>query len=219
MALEVFLGAAEAMNYKKEYDSLIVEFKNKEQREAEAVQYAMYWRDQKDSIETELYKAESVIDYREKEIMRLTKTGDKISKEQPKENPLKNAYDSLSQAAKLLLDDINTFADETYRLNIANDSLRKYMADQLRIKDELYDACRKALDYGAKEVLPQLKPRISFYIGGSVIGNKQTIFSGYGADLSMLTKKGTMYSAGSKWVNGIQYFEGGVKFRLSFRKK
>lgn len=100
-----------------------------------------------------------------------------------------------------------------YRLGI-KDSIIHYLNIDIR-------NLKSILDYGNQVITkpsPLLAPRTTLFLGASVIGNKTTIFSGYGADLSLLNKKGMIYHVGTKWINGAQFFEGGFQFRLSFNK-
>lgn len=98
------------------------------------------------------------------------------------------------------------------------DSIEAVLSAQLDEFKLKLQACDRALNYAVNTVIPVLKPRGELYIGGDIIGNRSTLFSGYGANLNWLTTKGKMYTVGSEWINGEQYYKAGVKLRLSLRK-
>lgn len=83
-------------------------------------------------------------------------------------------------------------------------------------------ALNKALQecvLGVQKEIPKLKDRNQLFIGGDVLGNKSEILSGYGISAALMNKHGMIYNVGVLNVKNTQYYSGGIKFRLSFRKK
>ena len=72
---------------------------------------------------------------------------------------------------------------------------------------------------GVKNEIPKLKDRNQLFIGGDILGNKSDILSGYGISAALMNKHGMIYNVGVLNVKNTQYYSGGIKFRLSFRKK
>lgn len=57
------------------------------------------------------------------------------------------------------------------------------------------------------------------YFGISGMGNKNDLLFGAGADLSLKTKSDKIYSIGTKYLKGGNwYFEGGIKFAIKLKK-
>jgi len=126
--------------------------------------------------------------------------------------------DSLARLQADLLWLIEDYGNSLTFAIIKADSIEYAKNEEIDEYKKQLAACNKALDFAVSDVIPVLKPRGQLFLGGDIIGNRATIFSGYGADLSWLNKTGQIYSVGSAWINGEQYYRAGAKFRLSFRK-
>lgn len=65
-----------------------------------------------------------------------------------------------------------------------------------------------------------LEQKSIWYIGVSVSGNPQYIFSGVGWDLSVKTKNDMIYTGGVRFIKGgTTYYEAGTKFPIRLKRK
>jgi len=140
-----------------------------------------------------------------------------IAKENKDTASYKESCDSLTRYAGY----IKSLYDATTKENSA---LKNEVNLLSRIKDSLISSRKKQTEELkqtvdlANTIIPKQSRRTELYVGGSVIGNKTTIFSGYAANVSMVNKSGQIYDGSVMWVNGQQFFQVGAKWRLSFRK-
>lgn len=206
-------------DYKREYDSVVKILNAGEVEYENAVKTSMYWQDRNDSLETELLKANSVIDYEQDRVNDLVREVNRISKQQLPENPLKKPCDSLADFADRLRKSSEDFEQQCFAALLSRDSTEISLRNEISILSKNYEICRKTLDYGAKEVLPRLKPKPQLFLSIGLLGTQQTPFNGYSVNLELITPKGAGYSVGSVWVGGQQVYQVEYKRRLSLRKR
>ena len=81
-----------------------------------------------------------------------------------------------------------------------------------------YSKLRANLDTCLKQqntltsALKQYKPKASIYIGASMIGNPQDYLKGYGLNLGLTSKRGTMYEVGALQMGST------INYTVSFKK-
>lgn len=113
---------------------------------------------------------------------------------------------------------IDDYANQQTLTQMYTDSVEIGLRGIIVAKDDQIAVLEKTLDFATNQVIPAIKKRTEVYVGGDVIGNRTTVFSGYGANINLLSKKGQMYSVGASWINGEAFYSAGVKVRLSFKK-
>lgn len=131
-----------------------------------------------------------------------------------------SACDSLELAA-----DRQTLQTKAYIKT--NDSLKLKInqqtaayTDKLQTQSAFNNALRAQLDSCQLQVKNNpLKKRSQLYAGVGLLGNKTYFIDGGQVNLTLLTKRNTMFEVNSALIHGQLYVGGGTKFLISFRRK
>lgn len=169
-------------------------------------------------------KAESNLKVSNDQVSSLTAALRTARKDTSKSIPVSARYvrtcDSLEVAA-----DQQTLRAVKYTL--ANDSLKQNFSR----KEELYQTKLNIQTNFNKALRAQLdschlivkhnpdKKRSQLYAGLNLMGNKTSLIDGGQVNLTLLTKRNTMFEVNGALIGGQIYVGGGTKFLISFRRK
>jgi hypothetical protein len=131
-----------------------------------------------------------------------------------------NACDSLEVAADKQAGRVNLYIK-------SNDSLKTKLTDQetayknkLATQTSFNNALRNQLDSCQLAIKDNpSKKRSQLYAGINLLGNKTYFVDGGQVNLTLLTKRNTMFEVNGTLVHGQVYVGGGTKFLISFRKR
>ncbi len=91
----------------------------------------------------------------------------------------------------------------------------------IKVREEEVFKLKSTVEYIQDNILklpPELKRRNQVFLGAELLGNKTQLLDGYGANISLLNKKGQMFEAKILSVHNAAYYGVGVKMRLSVKK-
>src|ERR1044072_3239407 len=128
--------------------------------------------------------------------------------------------DSLASAAGLQTNRIVRYMASNDSLKITILNAKTMYEKKLKTESAFNAALRNQLDscqLAIKE--PAAKKRSQVYGGVNLIGNKTYFLDGGQANLTLLTKRNTMFEVNASLIHGNFYFGGGTKFLLSFQRK
>lgn len=145
-------------------------------------------------------------------------TGIKTARENKDTVAYKLNCDSCGEMYEDLSRDARFWEQTAQKLFTEKDSTKIAMQGIIDEKQSQINALQKTVDFADHTVIPGIKRRLEWYGGIGVIGNQQTIFSGYEGSLSILTRKGQIWEGGVQWIKGVRFYKAAGKFRLSFRK-
>ena len=207
----------ELKEYKRMNKLLSDSLSKSQEREADAAQTAIQFRDSIEEKESIILILKSKVSSDLSTINSLANKVKALSKTVPVTDYSK-ACDSLADNNKALMADLEYMWSEASMYARYADSIQDAMNNQIGELNSQIDACKKTLDYGVKEVIPTVKRRLELYAGASLLGQQTKPFGGGEASLSLLNRRGQIWEVGYGNAYGNMYYRAGAKFRLSFNK-